>query len=140
MSCLIGAGYITVGTCVRVSTFLNLLICVVRALNIIQPFYRVQRRHIACSIALYTMFWCLISFYDVIWFQNNVGFQSEVYAMRSLVLKPEVGFVLTKGLMLSVGGDIILLFVLPFVVPVVLLAVSTMFQVCSAVSVTNIYI
>ena len=127
---LVGAGYVVVGTCVRVSSFINLTLCVVRSLNILQPFYRVKRFHTACPVALYAVFWCLVSLYDVIWFQKNVGlFQSGVYAMRALVLKPEVGYAGVKGLELSVGGDIVVLFGLPFVVPVAILTVSTIIQV-----------
>ena len=130
MSWIVAAGYVIVGTCVRVSTFINLVICVVRAVNIVLPFYRVKRRYVVWSIVGYATFWSLFAFYDVMWFQNHVGFRSEAYTMRSLVLKPEVGFAAVRGLMLSVGGDIILLFVLPFLVPVVLLAGSTLLQVC----------
>ena len=127
---LIGFGYITVGIGVRVSAFVNLLVCMVRAVNIIQPFYRVKRRHITLSITLYIAFWTVISFYDVIWFQNKVGFEgTKVYAIRSLMFKPEVGFAAVRGLGLSIGGDIVLLFFLPFLLPAFLLTVSTIIQV-----------
>ena len=128
----ISFGYTTVGTGVRVSAFVNLLVCMVRAVNIIQPFYRVKRRHVTLSITVYTAFWTVVSFHDVIWFLNNVGFKGEeVYAIRSLVFKPEVGFAAVRGLALSVGGDILVLFVLPFILPAFLLIVSSVIQVCS---------
>ena len=126
------ASYIIVGVSIRVSTFVNLLLCIVRAINIVLPFYSVSKVRVACSIAICSMVWLGLAIWDVAWFTRNAMTASGIYIIKSLVLKPEMGFAALKTIFrdsLSNLGELLILFVPVFLVPVLILMASTAIQV-----------
>ena len=54
-SYLIGPTYLIFSITFRVSVFLNLIISIVRTINIIRPFYRIRRLRIGVAVALYSL-------------------------------------------------------------------------------------
>ena len=129
---LSAVSYVIVGVSIRVSTFVNLLLCITRAINILYPFYRVSRCRVSCSIAVWVVTWLALSVWDVVWFNNNIGLESGLYVIKSLVFKPEMGFAALKAVTdssFSNFQDLMILFVPAFILPVILLIASTVFQV-----------
>ena len=86
--------YWIVTVSVRMSVFMNCVLGVVRCINILKPFYPVNRKMITISTILYSLIWTTIASLDL-WFYSTsakVGLQNKVYLVKSLVLKPEPGF------------------------------------------------
>ena len=124
--------YVIVGVSVRSSTFVNLVLCVVRAINIVNPFYHVNKKLISFITLIYSLFWVSVSIYDMVRFVANINLTSGIYVIKSLVFKPEVGYAAIKKIShnsLSVGEDLLILLVPAFVVPVLLLIACTVVQV-----------
>ena len=124
--------YVLLGTSIRTSTFVNVILCVVRAINITNPFYYTNKKLITLSIILYALLWMAAAIFDVVRFISNTTLKPGLYVIKTFMLKPEVGFssirLLTSN-SLTVGQDLLVLFVPAFVVPVVILIVSTLVQV-----------
>ena len=124
--------YVIVGVSVRISTFVNLVLCVVRAINIVNPFYHVNKKIIAMATAICAVLWLAIAIFDVVRFISNIGLDSGLYVLKSFIFKPEVGYSalrLATSNSFTVGEDLVALFVPAFVVPVVILIASTILQV-----------
>ena len=124
--------YVIVGVSIRVSTFVNLVLCIVRSIGIVHPFYFVNKGLVASSVVLWAAIWLALSLWDVIWFCEEIGLQSGLYVLKTFLLKPEVGFAALKavsGGTLSNLSDIIILFGPVFLLPVLLLIASTVLQV-----------
>ena len=124
--------YMIVGVSIRVSTFVNLVLCIVRGINIIDPFYQVRKFPVAFCIVLFVFIWICLSVWDVVWFHNKLGFGPTLYIIKTFALKPEVGFAALKeisGEKLRNFEDLLILFGPMFLVPVFILIASTAFQV-----------
>ena len=77
---------------VRMSVFMNCVLGVVRCINILSPFYPVNRKIITISTILYSIIWATIASLDLWFYSTKIGLQNKVYLVKSLVLKPEPGF------------------------------------------------
>ena len=124
--------YVIVGVSIRVSTFVNLVLCITRAINILYPFYHVPRVIPVRLTCLYSLIWLILAIWDIVWFHLGVGLTSGLYVIKTLLLKPEVGFAaistMFKGSVNNVQ-NLLLLFVPPFLAPLAVLIVSTTVQV-----------
>ena len=129
---LSAVSYVIVGVSIRVSTFVNLLLCITRAINILYPFYHVPRAITVRLTCLYSLIWLILAIWDIVWFHLNLGLTSGLYVIKTLLLKPEVGFAairtIFKGSLNNVQ-NVVLLFVPPFLVPLAILIASTIVQV-----------
>ena len=129
---LSAVSYVIVGVSIRVSTFVNLLLCITRAINILYPFYHVPRAIPVRLTCLYSLMWLILAIWDIVWFHLNLGLTSGLYVIKTLLLKPEVGFAairtIFKGSLNNVQ-NVLLLFVPPFLVPLAILIASTTVQV-----------
>ena len=130
---LAAVSYMIVGVSIRVSTFVNLLLCIIRAINIISPFRYISRTSVVSATVCYTSLWVGLACWDEYWFHSGIGLTSGgLYVIKSLVLKPEVGF---AAISTALGGsssnlqNVLLLFVPAYLVPVVILVGSTSLQV-----------
>ena len=124
--------YVLLGTSIRTSTFVNVILSVVRAINITNPFYYTNKKVITLSIILYAFLWMAVAIFDVVRFIFNTTLKPGLYVIKTFMLKPEVGYSSIRLLTtnsLTVGQDMSILFVPAFVVPVVILIVSTLVQV-----------
>ena len=84
--------YWIVTVSVRMSVFMNCVLSVVRCINILNPFYPVNRKMITFSTILYLLLWTTIASLDLWFYSTKIGLQNKVYLVKSLVLKPEPGF------------------------------------------------
>ena len=122
---------------VRMSVFMNCLLGVVRSINILSPFYLVNRKWVTISTTLYFILWSTIASLDVWIYASKIGLKNKVYLVRSLVLKPEPGFSLSgvaesdnRALTsLSQGEVVALQFLTPLAVPAALCFVLMIFQI-----------
>ena len=129
---LSAVSYVIVGVSIRVSTFVNLVLCITRAINILYPFYHVPRAIPVRLTCLYSLIWLILAIWDIVWFHLGVGLTSGLYVIKTLLLKPEVGFAaistMFKGSVSNVQS-VLLLFVPPFLAPLAVLILSTTVQV-----------
>ena len=84
--------YWIVTVSVRMSVFMNCVLGVVRCINILNPFYQVDRKMVNISTVLYFLIWTTIASLDLWFYSTKIGLQNKVYLVKSLVLKPEPGF------------------------------------------------
>ena len=84
--------YWIVTVSVRMSVFMNCVLGVVRCINILNPFYPVNRKMVNISTVLYFLIWTTIASLDLWFYSTKIGLQNKVYLVKSLVLKPEPGF------------------------------------------------
>ena len=115
---------------VRMSVFMNCVLGVVRCINILNPFYLINRKYVAVSTLIYFLVWSTISSVDIWTYMAKVGLQNQIYLIKSLVLKPEPGFSLSFILTsLSQGELVMLQFFIPLVLPAVLCFVLMTIQI-----------
>ena len=122
---------------VRMSVFMNCLLGVVRCINILSPFYLINKKIITLSTSLYLLIWTSIASLDVWVYITKITLQNRVYLVKSLVLKAEAGFSLTSltgsgGAVLtslSQGEIVLVQFLTPLVLPALLCFVLMVFQI-----------
>ena len=81
---------------VRMSVFMNCVLGVVRCINILNPFYPVNRKYVTISTLVYLLLWSTITSLDIWTYITKIGLENKVYLIKSLVLKAEPGFSLTS--------------------------------------------
>ena len=84
--------YFVTSIAVKMSVFMNCVMGTVRCINILRPFYRVNRKALAVSTALYMMVWSVIVALDILWFTGNAGTKNQIFLVKSLVMKGQPGF------------------------------------------------
>ena len=122
---------------VRMSVFMNCLLGVVRCINILNPFYLINKKIITLSTSLYLLIWTSIASLDVWVYITKITLQNRVYLVKSLVLKAEPGFSLTSlsgsgGAVLtslSQAEIVLVQFLTPLVIPALLCFVLMVFQI-----------
>ena len=122
---------------VRMSVFMNCLLGVVRCINILNPFYLINKKIITLSTSLYILIWTSIASLDVWVYITKITLQNRVYLVKSLVLKAEPGFSLTSlsgsgGAVLtslSQAEIVLVQFLTPLVLPALLCFVLMVFQI-----------
>ena len=115
---------------VRMSVFMNCVLGVVRCINILNPFYLIKRKYVTVCTLIYLLVWSTISSVDIWTYLTKIGLQSQIYLIKSLVLKPEPGFSLSFILTsLSQGELVMLQFFTPLVLPAVLCFVLMTIQI-----------
>ena len=122
---------------VRMSVFMNCLLGVVRCINILSPFYLINKKIITLSTSLYLLIWTSIASLDVWVYITKITLQNRVYLVKSLVLKAEAGFSLTSLTgsggaaltSLSQGEIVLVQFLTPLVLPALLCFVLMVFQI-----------
>ena len=122
---------------VRMSVFMNCVLGVVRCINILSPFYLVNRKFVTISTLIYLILWSTIASLDVWIYTWKIGLRNMIYQIKSLVLKAEPGFSLTfltgsdgrKMTSLSQGEVVAVQFLTPSVLPAVLCFVLMLLQI-----------
>ena len=115
---------------VRISVFMNCVLGVVRCINILNPFYLINRKYVTVSTLIYLLVWSTISSIDIWTYMTKIGLQNQIYLIKSLVLKPEPGFFLSFFLTsLSQGELVMLQFFTPLVLPAILCFVLMTIQI-----------
>ena len=123
---------------VRMSVFMNCVLGVVRGINILSPFYLVNRKCVTISTLIYLLLWSTITSLDIWIYTSKIGLQNKIYLTKSLVLKTEPGFSLTSLIIpeesealtsLSQGEIAAIQFLTPTALPAVLCFVLMLFQI-----------
>ena len=73
------------------SVFLNCVLGVVRCINIVNPFYRPNKKILAASTLLYMIIWMLIVGLDLWQFADKRGFKNQVFLVKTFLLKGQPG-------------------------------------------------
>ena len=121
---------------VRMSVFMNCVLGVVRCINILNPFYPVNRKIITFSTVLYCILWSSIASLDLWFYSTKIGLQNKVYLVKSLVVKPEPGFSipsvitgLKEAKVTSLSRAVIAQFLTPIAIPALLCFALMIFQI-----------
>ena len=131
-SVLILVFYSINSTSIRAGVFLNLVLSVVRSINIVRPFYQVRIKWIKSACLVYPILWCLVVGYDVFWVLS-LGYMHYPKALfKYMIYMPMVG----SGTAARLLGDdpsymetIFFGMTVPFIFPSVLVLICFMFQV-----------
>ena len=122
---------------VRMSVFMNCVLGVVRCINILNPFYPVNRKYVTISTLVYLLLWSTITSLDIWTYIKKIGLENKVYLIKSLVLKAEPGFSLTSLtgstnstlISFSQGEIVVVQFLVPVVLPALLCFVLMTIQI-----------
>ena len=130
--------YWIVTVSVRMSVFMNCVLGVVRCINILNPFYPVNRKMVNIGTILYFLLWTTIASLDLWFYSTKIGLRNKVYLVKSLVLKPEPGFSIpslitgfkgNKSTSLSQAEVVIAQFLTPVAIPAQLCFALMLFQI-----------
>ena len=76
---------------VKMSVFLNCVLGVVRCINIVNPFYKPNKKVLAASTLLYMTVWALVAGLDQWQFAEKRGFKNQVFLVKTFLLKGQPG-------------------------------------------------
>ena len=130
-SVLILIFYCISSTSIRAGVFYNLVLSVVRSVNIVRPFYQVKLGWIKIACIVCPFLWFLVASYDVYWMVNlgYIGFPIALF--KYLVYMPMVGNGVASD---TLGDDVSYLETIlfgmsvPFLFPAVVVTVCFVFQ------------
>ena len=83
--------YFVTSVAVKMSVFLNCVLGVVRCINIVNPFYRPNKKVLAASTLLYMIIWMFIIGLDLWQFADKRGFKNQVFLVKTFLLKGQPG-------------------------------------------------
>ena len=131
--------YFLTATGVKMSMFMNCVLGVVRCINIVQPFYQINKRAITMSADAYMTIWMVIVGLDLWQFIKRIGTTNQVRTVRALVMKGQPGFGLVLLTMKNEQyvpsyfafhlGNLVQ-FILPTAIPTLLCFVLMIVQLC----------
>ena len=131
-SVLILLCFLSSSTSIRVGVFYNLILSVVRSINIVQPFYQVNLGYLKVASVVYPVIWAVVGAVDVYWVVD-LGYMMYPKAMfKHMIYKPMSGSGLAA---LVLGEDAtylqIILFgmTVPFLIPSLLVTICLVFQI-----------
>ena len=84
--------YFVTAVAVKMSVFLNCVLGVVRCINIVNPFYKPNKKVITASTLLYMIVCVLIVGLDIWQFTEKRETDNKVFLVKSFVLKGQPGF------------------------------------------------
>ena len=84
--------YFVTAVAVKMSVFLNCVIGVVRCINIVQPFYKPNKKVLSCSITFNMIIWMFISSLDIWQFSEKRSTENLVFLVKTFLLKGQPGF------------------------------------------------
>ena len=131
-SLLIFVSFLVSSSSIRVGVFNNLVLSVVRSINIVQPFYQIKLRYLKCVTAIYPAIWVVLGSLDIYWIVD-LGYMSYPKAMfKHLIYRPMSGSGLAT---LLLGEDATYLQIImfgmtvPFLIPCLIVCVCLVFQI-----------
>ena len=74
------------------SMFMNCVLGVVRCINIVQPFYQINKRALTMCTISYMAIWMVIVGLDLWQFTEKIGTMNQVRIVKALVMKGQPGF------------------------------------------------
>ena len=124
---------------VKMSMFMNCVLGVVRCINIVQPFYQINKKALTMCTISYMVIWSVIVGLDLWQFTVNIGTINQVRIVKALVMKGQPGFGLVLLTMnkeqygpsyfaFHLGN--LVQFILPTALPAVLCFVLMIVQLC----------
>ena len=124
---------------VKMSMFMNCVLGVVRCINIVQPFYQINKKALTMCTISYMVIWSVIVGLDLWQFTVNIGTINQVRIVKALVMKGQPGFGLVLLTMnkdqyvpsyLAFHLGNLVQFILPTALPAVLCFVLMIVQLC----------
>ena len=124
---------------VKMSIFMNCVLGVVRCINIVQPFYQINKKALTMCTISYMMIWMVIVGLDLWQFTKRIGTKNQVNTVKALVMKGQPGFGLvlltmkkeqyvSSYLVFHLGN--LVQSILPIALPAVLCFVLMIVQLC----------
>ena len=124
---------------VKMSMFMNCVLGVVRCINIVQPFYQINKRAITMCTISYMTIYMVIAGLDLWQFTESIVTINQVRTVKTLVMKGQPGFGLVLLTMkkeqyvpsyLAFHLGNLVQFILPTVLPAALCSVLMIVQLC----------
>ena len=84
--------YIVTAVAVKMSVFMNCVLGTVRCINIVRPFYQINKKALTVVTILYLITWMLMIGLDVWQYHDKRGTNNQVYLVKTFVMKPYAGF------------------------------------------------
>ena len=131
-SVLIISFYCISSTSIRAGVFYNLVLSVVRSLNIVNPFYQVKLGWIKIVCALYPVIWFIIAAYDIYWVVDLGYLNFPVALFKYMIYMPMVSNGLASQLLgedASYVEHIFFGMTIPFLIPAVIVIICFVFQI-----------
>jgi hypothetical protein len=131
--------YFVTGVAVKMSVFLNCVLGVVRCIQIVKPYYQINKRALTVSTVLYMLAWMSIVGLDLVQYTLKKGTKNQVLMVKSLVMKGLPGFGVfltmpkgdpTQSLLAYHLGKLVQ-FILPTAIPTLLCSVLMIFHLCN---------
>ena len=124
--------YSICSTSIRSGVFYNLVLSVVRSVNIVHPFYQIKLKWVKTACLLCPILWCLVVLYDVYWVLM-LGYLNHPAALfKYMIYMPMAGSgAATTFLGPNASYLELILFgmTVPFLVPAVIVIICLIFQV-----------
>ena len=117
--------YILAAVTSRTSIFYNLILAVIRTINIVQPFYLIRKKYVIISAVLYPLLWVGISIADIV-ITLRVDGWSRVY--ESFFVPLPGACVIDKNCSVDSTVTPIVLLGIPFTVPVIIMIICAAIQ------------
>ena len=84
--------YFVTSVAVKMSVFLNCVLGVVRCINIVQPFYKPNKKVLSLSITFNMIIWMFILSLDIWQFFEKGSTKNQVFLVKTFLLKGQPGF------------------------------------------------
>ena len=84
--------YIVTAVAIKMSVFMNCVLGTVRCINIVRPFYQINKKALTVITILYLFAWMLMIGFDVWQYHEKRGTDNQVYLLKTFVMKPYAGF------------------------------------------------
>ena len=87
--------YVITAVAVKMSVFMNCVLGTVRCINILLPFYKINRKALTVSALLYMSVWMILTGFDLWQFTEKRGTDNEFFLVKTFIIKGLPGFGLT---------------------------------------------
>ena len=84
--------YFVIAVAVKMSVFLNCVLGVVRCINIVQPFYKPNKKVLSLIITFNMIIWMFILSLDIWQFSEKGSIKNQVFLVKTFLLKGQPGF------------------------------------------------
>ena len=91
--------YIVTAVAVKMSVFMNCVLGTVRCINIVWPYYQINKKALSVSTILCMIVWVFMTGLDVWQYHEKRGTNNQVYLVKTFVMKPYAGFGTTFAFM-----------------------------------------
>ena len=117
---------------IRVGVFFNLVLSVVRSINIVRPFYQVRLAWVKTACLICPISWCLVAVYDIYWVLS-LGYMNFPKALfKFMIYMPMLGNGAASRILRTDPTyleTVMFGMTVPFIVPAIIVIICFVFQI-----------